>query len=76
MRQEALDNSVPIGSNTTRRVGISDEEIVVFDETSDGIFHGHPAVKRSSFTTGKCYNRESERTRFKKYLRGSVAFSC
>ena len=41
MGQEALDNSVPIGSNTTRRVGISDGEIVVFDETTKGIFHGH-----------------------------------
>ena len=39
--QEALDNSVSIGPNTTRRVGISDGEIVVFDETSSGIFHGH-----------------------------------
>lgn len=39
--QEALDNSVAIGPNTTRRVGISDGEIVVFDETTSGIFHGH-----------------------------------
>ncbi len=39
--QQALDNSVSIGSNTTRRVGISDGEIVVFDETTSGIFHGH-----------------------------------
>ncbi len=39
--QEALDKSVSIGSNTTRRVGISDGEIVVFDETTSGIFHGH-----------------------------------
>ena len=39
--QEALDNSVEIGPNTTRRVGISDGEIVVFDETTSGIFHGH-----------------------------------
>jgi len=29
------------GENTTRRVGISDGEIVVFDETSKGVFHGH-----------------------------------
>ncbi len=36
-----MDNSVSIGPNTTRRVGISDGEIVVFDETSSGIFHGH-----------------------------------
>ena len=39
--QEALDNSVSIGKNTTRRVGISDGEIVVFDETTKGVFHGH-----------------------------------
>ena len=39
--QEALDNSVPIGPNTTRRIGVSDGEIVVFDETIDGVFHGH-----------------------------------
>ena len=39
--QEALDNSVAISPNTTRRVGISDGEIVVFDETTSGIFHGH-----------------------------------
>nr|WP_294490768.1 polymorphic toxin-type HINT domain-containing protein [uncultured Anaerosporobacter sp.] len=39
--QEALDNSIEIGPNTTRRVGISDGEIVVFDETTSGIFHGH-----------------------------------
>lgn len=36
-----MDNSVEIGPNTTRRVGISDGEIVVFDETTSGIFHGH-----------------------------------
>ena len=36
-----MDNSIPIGPNTTRRVGISDNEIVVFDETLNGIFHGH-----------------------------------
>lgn len=40
--QEALDNSIPIKEGTTtRRVGISDGEIVVFDETTSGIFHGH-----------------------------------
>ena len=36
-----MDNSVSIGPNTTRRVGISDGEIVVFDETTSGVFHGH-----------------------------------
>jgi hypothetical protein len=39
--QGALDNSVSIGPNTTRRVGISQGEFVVLDETGNGIFHGH-----------------------------------
>ena len=39
--KESLGNSVPIGPNTTRRVGISDGEIVVLDETRSGVFHGH-----------------------------------
>ena len=40
--QFALDNSVPIGDNTTRRVGIdSNGDFVVFDETASGTFHGH-----------------------------------
>jgi hypothetical protein len=37
----ALNNSVSIGKNTTRRVGISNNQFVVFDETSKGVFHGH-----------------------------------
>ncbi|TDD61545.1 hypothetical protein [Actinomadura rubrisoli] len=43
--QEALDNSAPLGENTTRRVGVDKEhgEIVVLDETHPGksIYHGH-----------------------------------
>ncbi len=41
--QKALDNSLPIMGNTTRRVGISHGEFVVLDETRTGmkIFHGH-----------------------------------
>ncbi|WP_049948120.1 hypothetical protein [Enterocloster clostridioformis] len=40
--QFALDNSVPIGENTTRRIGLdSNGDFVVFDETSSGVFHGH-----------------------------------
>ncbi len=39
--QEALDNSIPIKDETTRRIGVSDGEIVIFDETTKGIFHGH-----------------------------------
>lgn len=39
--QCALDNSVSIGKNTLRRIGISNGEIVVLDQTSPGLFHGH-----------------------------------
>lgn len=42
--QEALDNSVPIKPDTTtRRVGIDEKtgEFVIFDEHSDGKYHGH-----------------------------------
>jgi hypothetical protein len=39
--QAALNNSVSIGSNTTRRVGVSNGEIVVLDQTSPEVFHGH-----------------------------------
>ncbi len=34
--QEALDNSLLIGDNTSRRIGISKNEFVVFDETMKG----------------------------------------
>lgn len=41
-----MHNSLSIGNNTNRRIGISDNEFVVLDQTSggvfpDGIFHGH-----------------------------------
>lgn len=39
--QRALDNSVPISDNTTRRIGISEGEFVVLDETMEKLFHGH-----------------------------------
>jgi hypothetical protein len=41
--QHALDNSVRVKSTSPRRVGVDREngEIVVFDQTSEGIFHGH-----------------------------------
>ena len=41
--QAALDTSVDIGQNTTRRVGIDYDagEFVVFDEHVAGTFHGH-----------------------------------
>ena len=34
--QAALDDSLPLGENTDRRVGISEGEIVVLDKTSEG----------------------------------------
>ncbi|MDQ0899517.1 polymorphic toxin-type HINT domain-containing protein [Paenibacillus sp. V4I7] len=39
--QTALDNSISIGPNTDRRIGISNKEFVVLDKTRDGIYHGH-----------------------------------
>lgn len=45
--QKALDNSVPCPKNSnnptasTRRIGISDGEIVVLRQTSPGVYHGH-----------------------------------
>ncbi|MBL1229826.1 hypothetical protein IW492_11345 [Enterococcus sp. BWB1-3] len=39
--QHALDNSVPISANTDRRVAISNGEIVILDQTSTGLDHGH-----------------------------------
>lgn len=39
--QAALDNSIPLGPNTDRRIGISNGEFVVLDKTSDGLYHGH-----------------------------------
>jgi len=41
--QGTLDDSVPIKNTTTRRVGVDpvNDEFVVFDETTDGVFHGH-----------------------------------
>ncbi|EUJ23391.1 hypothetical protein PGRAN_08519 [Listeria grandensis FSL F6-0971] len=40
--QQALDNSVSVSEGTTtRRIGVSKGEIVVLDETTKGVFHGH-----------------------------------
>lgn len=41
--QQALDNSVRVSENAPRRVGIDYEtgEFVIFDQTSEGVFHGH-----------------------------------
>jgi RHS repeat-associated protein len=41
--QAALDNSLQVTDTSTRRVGIDPDtrEFVIFDRTSDGVFHGH-----------------------------------
>ena len=39
--QSGLNNSVLISNNSFRRVGVSNGQIIVFDETSTGIYHGH-----------------------------------
>lgn len=39
--QAGINNSVSIGNNTTRRVGVNNGQIIVFDETTPGVFHGH-----------------------------------
>ena len=40
--QFSLDNSVPIGENTPRRIGLDiNGEFVVLDQTETGTFHGH-----------------------------------
>ena len=41
--QHALDNSIQVKGTSPRRVGVdkANGEIVVFDRTSEGIFHGH-----------------------------------
>jgi len=39
--QKALDNSFPIKETSKRRIGISEGEFVVLDETSPGLYHGH-----------------------------------
>lgn len=41
--QHALDNSVQVKGTSPRRVGVdkANGEITVFDQTSNGIFHGH-----------------------------------
>ncbi|MBO7080949.1 MAG: MafB family polymorphic toxin [Neisseriaceae bacterium] len=41
--QDVLNNSVPIGNNTSRRVGVDKTtgEYVVFDKHADGTYHGH-----------------------------------
>ena len=39
--QAALDNSRQISVNSPRRIGISNNQFVVLDQTTPGIFHGH-----------------------------------
>ena len=42
--QGALNNSVQVGPNSPRRVGISNGQFVVLDQTSPGVFHGHVRI--------------------------------
>lgn len=39
--QSALDNSVTINEDSSRRVGVSEGEYVVLTKTSEGQYHGH-----------------------------------
>ena len=39
--QSALNNSVSIGNNTQRRVGISNGQIVMLPQTTPGVYHGY-----------------------------------
>ena len=39
--QQALNNSVSIGNNSSRRIGVSDGNFVVLDKTCEGLYHGH-----------------------------------
>lgn len=39
--QSALDNSLSLGTKTNRRIGISEGQFVVLDQTPPGIYHGH-----------------------------------
>ena len=39
--QAALDNSVQIKTTSPRRLGFSENQFVVLDQTSPGLYHGH-----------------------------------
>ena len=39
--QKALDNSIQVSNNSPRRIGVSQGEFVVLDQTSPGVYHGH-----------------------------------
>lgn len=39
--QEALDNSLKISDNSTGRIGVSQGEIVLLRETTQGVYHGY-----------------------------------
>lgn len=45
--QKALDNSVRIKDTSPHRVGISEGEFVVLDQTSKGVYHGHVRAWRA-----------------------------
>ena len=61
--QAALENSIQVKPTSPRRVGVDPAtgEIVVFDETTPGVFHGHvpgwenlhPDMQRALIKAGK-----------------------
>lgn len=58
--QAALNNSLSLGPTTSRRIGISNGEIVVLNRTREGVWHGHvrswgeltPEMKRTLIKAG------------------------
>ena len=42
--QAALDSSLSLNDNTRRRIGISNGEFVILDNTIDNIYHGHVRI--------------------------------
>lgn len=63
--QASLDNSVPIKPTTTRRVSVEGDHFVVFDDTTQGVFHGNirswndltPSMKSALIKNGLTNNR-------------------
>jgi RHS repeat-associated protein len=58
--QTALDNSVQVKDTSPRRIGVDpvNQEIVVLDQTSEGVFHGH--VRAWSELTSQMQNALQE----------------
>lgn len=59
--QQALDNSVPVPGHTTRRIGVSCNEIVILDQTSPGLYHGHVRTWKE-LISGGCKQTEKMRS--------------